>query len=147
MFTHIYTYTLRIYIYTSTCIHKHMYIYTHAHTHVSTYIHIYALAYIYIYIYIHTHTHTYTYMHIHIQPIPPGVTPLNAAYKAQSLLERPFSPKRGKRDVRALSLEPSKMTPQVGPAVRTTHDTLLHSALKRCARGLECTQHSVHSKS
>ena len=30
---------------------------------------------------------------------------------------------------------------------RTTHDALLHSALKRCARGLECTQHSVHSKS
>jgi len=32
-------------------------------------------------------------------------------------------------------------------ATRTTHDALLHSALKRCARGLECTQHSVHSKS
>jgi len=31
--------------------------------------------------------------------------------------------------------------------IRTTHDALLHSALKRCASGLECTQHSVHSKS
>jgi len=31
-------------------------------------------------------------------------------------------------------------------AIRTTHDALLHSALKRCACGLECTQHSVHSK-
>ena len=30
---------------------------------------------------------------------------------------------------------------------RTTHDADAHSALKRCARGLECTQHSVHSKS
>ena len=33
------------------------------------------------------------------------------------------------------------------PAARTTHDADAHSALKRCARGLECTQHSVHSKS
>ena len=32
-------------------------------------------------------------------------------------------------------------------AFRTTHDADAHSALKRCARGLECTQHSVHSKS
>ena len=32
-------------------------------------------------------------------------------------------------------------------ATRTTHDADAHSALKRCARGLECTQHSVHSKS
>jgi len=31
--------------------------------------------------------------------------------------------------------------------LRTTHDADAHSALKRCARGLECTQHSVHSKS
>ena len=31
--------------------------------------------------------------------------------------------------------------------IRTTHDADAHSALKRCARGLECTQHSVHSKS
>ena len=30
---------------------------------------------------------------------------------------------------------------------RTTHDADAHSALKRFARGLECTQHSVHSKS
>ena len=38
--------------------------------------------------------------------------------KAQSSkLERLFSLKRGKRDVRALSFEPSEMTPQVGLAV------------------------------
>jgi len=39
-------------------------------------------------------------------------------FKAQSSkLERLFSLKRGKRDVRALSFELSKMTPQVGLAV------------------------------
>ena len=39
-------------------------------------------------------------------------------FKAQnSKLERLFSLKRGKRDVRALSFELSKMTPQVGLAV------------------------------
>jgi len=48
------------------------------------------------------------------------------------------------------SLEPHQAFVHHGMAnevVRTTHDALLHSALKRCARGLECTQHSVHSKS
>jgi len=41
-------------------------------------------------------------------------------FKAQSSkLERLFSLKRGKRDVRALSCELSKMTPQVGLAVHT----------------------------
>ena len=34
-----------------------------------------------------------------------------------------------------------------GQQSRTTHDADAHSALKRCARGLECTQHSVHRKS
>jgi len=39
-------------------------------------------------------------------------------FKAQSSkLERLFSLKRGKRDVRALSFELSKMSPQVGLAV------------------------------
>jgi len=39
-------------------------------------------------------------------------------FKAQSSkLERLFSMKRGKRDVRALSFELSKMSPQVGLAV------------------------------
>jgi len=47
---------------------------------------------------------------------------LNAVSKAQSSkLERLFSLKRGKRDVRALSFELSKMSPQVGLAV---HETL-----------------------
>jgi len=30
------------------------------------------------------------------------------------------------------------------PMTRTTHDALLYSALKRCARGLECTQYTVN---
>jgi len=30
---------------------------------------------------------------------------------------------------------------------RPTHNALLHLALERSVRGLECTQHSVHSKS
>jgi len=39
-------------------------------------------------------------------------------FQAQSSkLERLFSSKRGKRDVRALSFELSKMTPQMGLAV------------------------------
>ena len=43
---------------------------------------------------------------------------LECCFKAQSSkLERLFSSKRGKRDVRALSFELSKMTPQVGLAV------------------------------
>jgi len=42
--------------------------------------------------------------------------------KAQSSkLERLFSLKRGKRDVRALSFELSKMSPQVGLALPGTH--------------------------
>jgi len=46
------------------------------------------------------------------------VTFSNAVSKAQSSkLERLFSLKRGKRDVRALSFELSKMSPQVGLAV------------------------------
>ena len=61
------------------------------------------------YIYAHTYTAHPTW----------GDTP-ERCYKAQSSkFERPFSPKRGKRDVRALSLDPSKVTPQVGPAVPT----------------------------
>ena len=32
-------------------------------------------------------------------------------------------------------------------AIRPTHNALLHLALERSVRGLECTQHSVHSKS
>ena len=31
--------------------------------------------------------------------------------------------------------------------IRPTHNPLLHLALERSVRGLECTQHSVHSKS
>jgi len=44
----------------------------------------------------------------HIQPIPPGVIFLNAVSKLKaqsSKLERLFSLKRGKRDVRDLSFE------------------------------------------
>jgi len=42
----------------------------------------------------------------------------------RSKLERLFSLKRGKRDVRALSFELSKMSPQVGLAVHIDiHDT------------------------
>jgi len=33
------------------------------------------------------------------------------------------------------------------PTSRPTHNALLHLALERSVRGLECTQHSVHSKS
>jgi len=43
---------------------------------------------------------------------------LECCFKAQSSkLERLFSLKRGKRDVRALNLEPSKMSPQVAPGL------------------------------
>jgi len=50
-----------------------------------------------------------------LQPIPLGVT----FSKAQSSkLESIFSLKRGKRDVRALSFELSKMSPQVGLALK-----------------------------
>ena len=44
-------------------------------------------------------------------------------------------------------LPDAKMTPSIPKDTRTTHDADAHSALKRCARGLECTQHSVQSKS
>jgi len=33
------------------------------------------------------------------------------------------------------------------PTTRPTHNALLHLALERSVRSLECTQHSVHSKS
>jgi len=39
------------------------------------------------------------------------------------------------------------MLPSCRLLIRTTHNADAHSALKRCAHGLECTQHSVHSKS
>jgi len=53
-----------------------------------------------------------------VQPIPLGVTFSNATSKAQSSkLERLFSLKHGKRDIRAWSFELSKMSPQVGLAV------------------------------
>jgi len=53
-----------------------------------------------------------------LQPIPLGVTFSNAVSKLKAQkLERLFSLKRGKRDVRALSFELSKMSPQVGLAV------------------------------
>jgi len=53
-----------------------------------------------------------------VQPIPPGVTFSNAVSKTQSSkLERLFPLKRGKRDVRALSFELSKMSSQLGLAV------------------------------
>ena len=43
---------------------------------------------------------------------------LECCFKVQSSnLERLFSLKRGKRDVRALNLEPSKMSPQVAPGL------------------------------
>jgi len=55
-----------------------------------------------------------------VQPIPLGVTLSNAVSKLKaqsSKLERLFSLKHRKRDVRALSFELSKMSPQVGLAV------------------------------
>ena len=56
--------------------------------------------------------------YIYVQPIPLGVTFSKALSKAQSSkLERLFSLKRGKSDVRVLSFELSKMSPQVGLAV------------------------------
>ena len=36
---------------------------------------------------------------------------------------------------------PDRYAHQATMQHRTTHDALLHLALKRCARGLECTQH------
>ena len=62
----------------------------------------------------------YMYVYVDVQPIPLGVTFSNALSKLKaqsSKLERLFSLKRGKRDVRALSFERSKMSHQVGLAV------------------------------
>ena len=59
--------------------------------------------------------------HFLVQPIPLGVTFLNTVSKIKdqsSNLERLFSLKRGKRDVRALSFDPSKMIPPVGLSVQ-----------------------------
>jgi len=60
-------------------------------------------------------------------------------FKAQSSkLERLFSLKRGKRDVRALSFELSKMTPQVGLAVHTIliiKQYLFYSSSIQCSLG------------
>jgi len=53
-------------------------------------------------------------------------------FKARSSkLERLFSLKRGKRDVRALSFELPKMTPQVGLAVLTYTYTRVQTPLTR----------------
>jgi len=79
----------------------------------------------YIYIYEHAYVGVLISRNM-IQPIPLGVTFSNAVSKAQSSkLERLFSLKRGKRDVRALSLELSKMSPQVGLGVVSHGYTLI----------------------
>jgi len=80
-------------------------------------------------------------------------------FKAQSSkLQRLFSLKRGKRDVRALSFELSKMSPQVGLAVAYhvySHTTLQHICSIMCTvtrRYNTCTPSShlctltVHAK-
>ena len=55
--------------------------------------------------YTYPYAYTYTYAHTYTAHPTWGDTP-ERCYKAQSSkFERPFSPKRGKRDVRALSLE------------------------------------------
>jgi len=66
-----------------------------------------------------------------VQPIPLGVTFSNAVSKAQSSkLERLFSLKCGKRDLRALSFELSKMSLQVGLAVRAAYFLLTSSSFE-----------------
>jgi len=83
------------------CTHTH----THKHTH--TYTHIHA----------HIHAQTNTYIHRRTAN-PTWGDILECCFNAQSSkLERLFSLKRGKRDIRALSFELSEMTPQVGLAV------------------------------
>jgi len=57
-----------------------------------------------------------------VQPIPLGVTFSNTVSKAQ---ERLFSLKRGKRDLRALIFELSKMSPQVGLAVIKSEEEVI----------------------
>ena len=114
---HIYIHTyIHIYFYAYIYIQAHayirIYVYTHIHTHASTYIYIYAFIYI---IYIYTYPYAYIYIHAHTYTSNPTWGDITeCCHKAQSSkLEHHFSLKRGKRDVRALSLEPSKMTPQV----------------------------------
>jgi len=80
---------------------------------------------IYIHIYMSAHIHTYTHIHTHIQNVH-----MNAHKHAWN--DGAAAIARGA---------------VADAGSRTTHDALLHSALKCCARGLECTQHSVHSKS
>ena len=67
--------------------------------------------------YVYTYTADHTWGHI-----------FESCFKAQSSkLKRLFLLKRGKRDVRALSFELSKMSPQVGLAVPASH-VCIHTA-------------------
>jgi len=124
IYSHIYTHILYAYIYIQAhayCgIHTHIYIYTRTHTHASTYMHIYAFAYKYIYI--HTHTHTCTYMHIHIQPIPPGVTPPNAATKPKAQSSNaPFHRNVAKETFELWASSPRKWHPKWDQLYLTTY--------------------------
>jgi len=68
---------------------------------------------------------------MHVQPIPLGVTFSNVVSKLKaqsSKLDRLFSLKRGKRALRALSFELSKMSPQVGLAVSRLAETELRQS-------------------
>jgi len=124
---YIYTYTRYIHTYIHICFYEYLniqepaysriYIYTHIHTPTHLHIYIYIRIYIYIYIYTYPYAYIYIFARTYTANLTWGDTP-ECSYKARnSKLERLFSLKRGKRDVRALSLEPSKITPQVGLAV------------------------------
>jgi len=77
----------------------------------------FTVLYIYIYTYIHKYIYTYIYIYTYTAN-PTWGDIFECCFKAQSSkLERLFSVKRGKRDVRALSFELSKMTSQAGLAV------------------------------
>jgi len=126
---HIYFTHIHIYKHTHTYAYVYIRTFTHPRIYIYTYIRI--CIYIYIYMYIYTYPYAYIYIYAHTYTAHPawGDTP-ERCYKAQSSkLERPFSPKRGKRDVRALSLEPSKITPQMRPAVPNHIHTWIHTHL------------------
>ena len=145
IYSHTYTHILYAYIYIQAHAYIRICIYTHIHIPAHLHIYIYTHLHIHIYIYIFTYPYTCIYIYAHTYTAHPtwGDT-RERCYKDQSSkFERPFSPKRGKRDVRALSLEPSKMTPQVGPGVPNHINIWTHTHIYIFTG--KCTHARIHT--
>jgi len=119
-----------VHIYTCICMYTPMYICVYICMHIHTYVYIYLCTYLVCYSFaIRACINVYTYIYVYIcvymciyvytcTAYPTWSDIFECCFKAQSSkLERLFSLKCGRRDVRALSFELSKMSPQVGLAV------------------------------